>query len=83
MGTIETTYDLTKDLTIVKAAGKMKAGDFQDWRANYYKGTVTKIRINTKSHRNRKGGAIRPAAKGGKVGLLVNLSPSGVYPEDR
>jgi hypothetical protein len=40
MGKIETKYDLTKALTIIKAVGKMKADDFHEWTANYYTGTV-------------------------------------------
>jgi hypothetical protein len=42
MGNIETTYDLSKDLTIAAATGKMKAADFSEWTAEYYKGTVTR-----------------------------------------
>ena len=41
MGIIETTYDLPKDLTIIKAVGKMKPDDFHEWTARYYAGTVT------------------------------------------
>lgn len=43
MGTIETTYDLTRDLTVVKATGKMEAADFRVWTAQYYRGTITKL----------------------------------------
>ena len=43
MGTIETTYDLTRDLTVVKATGKMEAADFRAWTARYYRGTITKL----------------------------------------
>ncbi len=45
MGSIETTYDLARDLTIVKATGKMKPDDFQEWTAKYYKGKVTSLCI--------------------------------------
>jgi pyruvate formate-lyase activating enzyme-like uncharacterized protein len=46
MGTIETKYDLTKDLTIIKATGKMKADDFHEWTANYYSGdNVTSLHL--------------------------------------
>lgn len=45
MGLIETTYDLARDLTIVKATGKMKPDDFQAWTAKYYKGQVTSLCI--------------------------------------
>jgi hypothetical protein len=45
MGSIETTYDLARDLTIVKATGKMKPDDFQEWTAEYYKGKVTSLCI--------------------------------------
>ncbi len=43
MGTIETTYDLTKDLTVVKATGKMAEDDFREWRTSYYAGEPTKL----------------------------------------
>jgi hypothetical protein len=43
VGIIETQYDLEKDLTDVKAMGKMRADDFHDWTDQYYRGTVTKI----------------------------------------
>jgi ferritin-like protein len=45
MGKIETKYDLTKALTIIKAVGKMKADDFHEWTANYYNGTVTSLAL--------------------------------------
>jgi hypothetical protein len=41
MGSIETTYDLTKDLTVAKAVGKMTADNFHKWTAAYYAGQVT------------------------------------------
>lgn len=41
MGLIETTYDADRDLTIVKATGKMTAVDFHNWTTNYYAGPVT------------------------------------------
>ena len=41
MGDIKTTYDLPRDLTIVRAAGKMIAHDFHEWIVEYYAGTVT------------------------------------------
>ena len=43
MGTIETTYDLSKDLTTVKATGKMTENDFREWRMSYYSGDPTKL----------------------------------------
>ena len=43
MGTIETTYDLSKDLTTVKATGKMAENDFREWRMSYYSGDPTKL----------------------------------------
>lgn len=36
MGSIETTYDLSKDLTIIKAIGGLVADDIFTWSANYY-----------------------------------------------
>lgn len=41
MGTIETTYDSSRDLTIVKAMGMMTSIDFMDWTATYYSGKTT------------------------------------------
>ena len=41
MGSIETTYDLAHNLTIIKATGRMKPADFREWTAAYYTGTVT------------------------------------------
>lgn len=41
MGVIETTYDLVQNLTIIRAVGKMEPGDFREWTARYYTGTVT------------------------------------------
>jgi hypothetical protein len=41
MGTIETTCDPSRDLTVVKATGKMTSDDFLDWTANYYSGSTT------------------------------------------
>jgi hypothetical protein len=43
VGIIETQYDLEKDLTVVKATGKMIADDFHNWTDQYYRGTVTKL----------------------------------------
>ena len=44
MGTIETSYDLTRDLTIVKAFGKMTAEDHRKWVKRYYTGNnVTQL----------------------------------------
>lgn len=45
MGRIETTYDLPRDLTIAKAAGKMIAHDFYEWIVDYYAGTVTQLMV--------------------------------------
>lgn len=43
MGTIETTFDIAKELTVVTATGKMQADDFREWTARYYRGTVTRL----------------------------------------
>jgi len=40
MGTIETTYDLSKDLTIAKATGRMTAEDHRQWIRDYYDGAA-------------------------------------------
>ncbi len=45
MGVIETTYDLSRDLTIIKAVGKMEADDFRQWTATYCSGTVTSLHL--------------------------------------
>jgi len=43
MGTIETTIDQSRDLTIVKSTGKMSAHDFYEWIRDYYAGSVTQL----------------------------------------
>jgi hypothetical protein len=45
MGAIKTEYDLTNDLTIITAVGRMKPADFQEWTATYYAGTVTSLAL--------------------------------------
>ena len=41
MGKIETTYDDARNLSIVKATGKMTAMDFYKWTQEYYSGKIT------------------------------------------
>jgi len=43
MGSIETKYDLARDLTLIIATGVMKAADFQEWTDRYYEGRVTSL----------------------------------------
>ena len=43
MGTIKTEVDPSRDLTIVKASGKMTAHDFHEWIVDYYAGTITQL----------------------------------------
>ena len=43
MGTIETTYDLDKDLTIFTAKGALTTDNFHDCLVTYYAGEVTKL----------------------------------------
>jgi len=43
MGSIKTTYDLPKDLTLVKAKGGITAKDFVTWGTSYTSGTVTAL----------------------------------------
>jgi len=43
MGSLKTTHDLAKELTIVKAQGKMTAKDFMNWLNKYYLGKVTPL----------------------------------------
>jgi hypothetical protein len=45
MGTIETTYDRSRDLTIAKASGKMSADDHREWVKTYYDGAAVTSRI--------------------------------------
>jgi hypothetical protein len=45
MGTIKTTYDLSRDLTIAKATGKMTADDHREWIKQYYDGATVTSRI--------------------------------------
>ena len=45
MGTIETTYDRSRDLTIAKATGKMSADDHRAWIETYYEGVAVTSRI--------------------------------------
>ena len=41
MGTIQTTHDPSRDLTIIKTVGRMKPTEFRKWIADYYSGKVT------------------------------------------
>lgn len=43
MGSIKTTYDLSKDLTLVIATGGLTAKDFITWGAKYTSGTATSL----------------------------------------
>ena len=43
MGTFETTYDESKDLTTVKVTGKVSEDDFWKWVGDFYSGTVTSL----------------------------------------
>jgi len=43
MGTIETTYDLPRDLTTVKVSGKVIEDDFWRWVGDFYSGEVTSL----------------------------------------
>jgi hypothetical protein len=43
MGSINTTYDLPKDLTLVRAKGGITVKDFITWGAKYTTGTVTAL----------------------------------------
>jgi len=46
MGSIETTYDLPNDLTIIKATGRMVADDIFSWSADYYtNGEITTLHL--------------------------------------
>lgn len=45
MGTLETTYDLERDLTIVTATGKLTANDFHQWTASYYADQTTLLNL--------------------------------------
>lgn len=43
MGFIKTTYDLPKDLTVVRATGGLTANDFITWGAKYTSRTATAL----------------------------------------
>ena len=43
MGTIETTIDMAKDLTLARADGRMVAEDFHEWTAHYSAGATTRF----------------------------------------
>lgn len=43
MGTFETIYDESKDLTMVKVSGKVTEDDFWRWVGNFYSGEVTAL----------------------------------------
>ncbi|MBW2334819.1 MAG: hypothetical protein JRF06_06940 [Deltaproteobacteria bacterium] len=43
MGSIETTKDISSELTINIAKGKIMAEDLLNWVSDYYSGTVTKL----------------------------------------
>jgi len=43
MGTFETTYDLSKDLTTVKVIGNVSEDDFWRWVGEFYSGAVTSL----------------------------------------
>jgi hypothetical protein len=45
LGTIETTYDRSKDLTIARATGEMTADDHREWVKSYYEGGRVTSRI--------------------------------------
>ena len=45
MGTIETKYDLSSDLTIITAKGRMQPADFREWTAAYYSGEATSLAL--------------------------------------
>lgn len=45
MGTIDTTQDLSRNLTVIVATGKMKPEDFHEWTETYYRGTVTSLTL--------------------------------------
>jgi len=45
MGNIETEYDLSGNLTVIKAEGRMKPDDFRAWTTRYYSGTVTPLAL--------------------------------------
>lgn len=46
MGSIETTYHLSKDLTIIKATGGLVEDDIFTWSANYYaNGEITTLHL--------------------------------------
>lgn len=45
MGSIKTTYDLSKDLTLVIATGGLTANDFITWGSKHTSGTATALTL--------------------------------------
>jgi hypothetical protein len=45
VGTLETQYDRSQDLTIVKATGRMTPHDFREWTRAYYAGRIVTQRM--------------------------------------
>lgn len=84
MGSIKTTYDLPKDLTLVKVKGGITVKDFLTWGAKFASGTVTELvlwdllgadlsklsRDEIRFIATRKKG-IAYLSKGGKIALVL------------
>lgn len=45
MGAISATYDREKNLTLVKATGRMTPEDFHQWLVTYYEGDITLLTL--------------------------------------
>ncbi len=92
MGTIETTYDRARDLTIAKASGRMTAEDHREWIKTYYDGDKVTSRIlwdvreadfsqitrqDILDHVHFARQLIADARKGGKTAVLIDKDMLG------
>ena len=92
MGNIETSYDLSRDLTIAKATGKMNADDHRQWVKRFYgEGTVTSLilwdvreadysEISTKDileHVQETKALIANVQRGGKTAVVIDKDMLG------
>ena len=91
MGTIETTYDLSKDLTVATATGRMTADDHRTWIKKYYDGaTITALILwdvreadfsaisnqDILEHVKETKQLIANARKGGKTAVVIDRDTS-------
>jgi len=93
MGSIETKYDLSRDLTIATATGKMTADDHREWIKYYYDGgTITSLILwdvreaefseilnqDILDHVKETKQLIADVRKGGKTAVVINKDMLGL-----